>query len=66
MVAFRCGGWELLTSDDSKLLPYEIQSRLARIHDVVRDAVERMSAPLEALDRRLRELRRQANIGAPA
>jgi hypothetical protein len=34
LVAFRCGGWELLTSDDSKLLlPYEVQSRLARIHE---------------------------------
>ena len=98
---------ELSTSDDSKL-PYEIQSRLARIRDdlvmkrglttdpalhanieatqeqlnritkaktsataeeyadVVRDAVERMTKPLEGLDRRLRELRRQTGIGAPA
>jgi hypothetical protein len=34
--------------------------------DVVREGVERMTRPLEALDRRLRELRRQASIGAPA
>ena len=31
----------------------------------VHDAVERMTSPLEALDRRLSELRRQATIGAP-
>lgn len=34
--------------------------------DVIPDAVRRMSSALEALDRRLRELRRLASIGAPA